>query len=60
MRFGIDMRVPHVVILRVVEQVVDQRVAVALLTVPSVNTKRSKPVSTVWLDGPSMITLLPS
>jgi len=28
--------------------------------VPSVNTNFSNPVSTVWLEGPSMITLLPS
>ena len=49
MRISVDMRVPHVVILRIVEQVVDQRMASLLFTVPSVKLNTSKPVRTVWL-----------
>ena len=52
---GIDVCVPDIVIVRIVEQIVDQ--IASFFTVPSVNTKVSTPDSTVWLPlGPSTIT----
>jgi len=48
-RIGIDVRVPHVVVLRIVAEIVDQPVAVVVAHGASVNLYASTPESTVWL-----------
>jgi hypothetical protein len=52
----IGMRVPDVVVARKVERSSTSGLPSLLSTTPSVNAYRSKPLNTVWLDGPSMVT----